>query len=55
MLPAYRETQSIAVTKRVTHELEAGVLGDAVAKVALQMAQNLRPQLPAPTRIIDHE
>lgn len=43
MLPAYRETQSIAVTKRVSHELEAGVLGDAVAKVALQIAQNLRP------------
>ncbi|WP_227340123.1 hypothetical protein [Sphingopyxis sp. P8] len=55
MLPAYRETQSIAVTKRVTHELEAGLLGDAVAKVALQMASNLRPQLPAPAQVIDNE
>jgi len=55
MLPAYRETQSIAVNKQVTHTVDAGVLGDAVAKVAQQMAQNLRPQLLAPTRIIDHE
>lgn len=55
MLPAYRETNAIAVNKRVTHELDAGVLGDAVAKVALQMAANLRPALPAPARVIDHE
>lgn len=55
MLPSYRETQAISVNKRVTHELDAGLLGDAVAKVALQMADNLRPQLPAPTKVIDHE
>lgn len=55
MLTAYRETTTIGVNKRVTHELEAGVLGDAVAKVALQMADNLRPQLPAPARVIDDE
>ena len=55
MLPAYRETQAIAVRKHVTHELDAGLLGDAVATVALQMAQNLRPQLPAPARVIERE
>ncbi|RJX69294.1 hypothetical protein D6858_05360 [Tsuneonella suprasediminis] len=55
MLPAYRETHGIAVNKQVTHTVDAGVLGDAVAKVALQMAENLRPALPAPARVIDHE
>lgn len=55
MLPQYRETNAIAVNKQVTHSLDAGVLGDAVAKVALQMASNLRPQLPAATRVIDHD
>lgn len=54
MLPAYRETHGIAVNKRVTHELDAGLLGDAVAKVALQMAESLRA-LPPPVRVIDHE
>lgn len=55
LLPEYRETSAIAVRKHVTHELDAGLLGDAVAKVALQMARDLRPQLPAPARVIDHE
>jgi len=55
LLPAYRETQAISVNKHVTHNVDAGVLGDAVAKVAQQMAENLRPQLPAPARVIDHE
>lgn len=55
MLPAYRETHGIAVNKQVTHTVDAGVLGDAVAKVALQMADTLRPQLPAPARVIEHE
>lgn len=55
LLPAYRETHGITVNKQVTHTVDAGVLGDAVAKVALQMADNLRPQLPAPARVIDNE
>ena len=55
LLPAYRETASVAVRGRVTHDLDVGVLGDAVAKVALQMAQSFRPQLPAPAEVIDHE
>jgi hypothetical protein len=41
-LPAYREILSVSVNGRVTHNLDAGVLGDAVAKVAVQMAEKLR-------------
>lgn len=54
LLPAYREISSVSVNGRVTHNLDAGVLGDAVAKVAVQMAESLRA-LPAPVRVIDHE
>lgn len=54
LLPAYREISSISVSGRVTHNVDAGVLGDAVAKVALQMAEGLRA-LPSPVRVIDHE
>lgn len=54
LLPAYREISSVSVNGRVTHNLDAGVLGDAVAKVALQMAEGLR-SLPPPVRVIDHE
>lgn len=55
LLPAYREISSVSVNGRVTHNLDAGVLGDAVAKVAVQMAESLRAALPAPVRVIDHE
>lgn len=55
LLPAYREISSVSVNGRVTHNLDAGVLGDAVAKVAVQMAESLRMALPAPVRVIDHE
>jgi len=55
LLPAYREVSSVSVNGRVTHNLDAGVLGDAVAKVAVQMAESLRAALPAPVRVIDHE
>jgi hypothetical protein len=54
LLPAYREISSVSVNGRVTHNLDAGVLGDAVAKVAVQMAEKLRA-LPPPVRVIDHE
>lgn len=53
LLPAYRETSAVSVNSRVTHNLDAGVLGDAVAKVATQFAQSLRPALPPPGRLID--
>jgi len=55
LLPAYREVSSVSVNGRVTHNLDAGVLGDAVARVAVQMAESLRAALPAPVRVIDHE
>ena len=53
LLPAYRETSSVSVRGRVTHDLDAGLLGDAVARVALQFAEGMRPSLPAPARVID--
>lgn len=55
MLPAYRDTSSVSVRGRVTHDLDAGLLGDAVARVALQFAEGIRPALPAPAKVIDHE
>lgn len=53
LLPAYREASSVSVRGRVTHDLDAGLLGDAVARVALQFAEGIRPALPAPARVID--
>lgn len=53
LLPAYRETSSVSVRGRVTHDLDPGILGDAVARVALQFAEGMRPALPAPARVID--
>lgn len=54
LLPAYRETSAVSVNGRVTHGLDAGVLGDAVAKVAVQLAETMRA-LPAPVRVIDYD
>lgn len=54
LLPAYREISSVSVNGRVTHNLDAGVLGDAVAKVAVQLAETMRA-LPSPVRVIDNE
>ncbi len=54
LLPAYREISSVSVNGRVTHDLNAGVLGDAVAKVAIQLAETMRA-LPPPVRVIDHD
>lgn len=55
LLPAYREASSVSVNGRVTHDLDAGVLGDAVAKVAIKLAESFRPSLPAPAKVIEHE
>ena len=44
LLPAYRDAASLNVNKRVTHEVEVGVLGDAVASVALKLAHTFRPE-----------
>lgn len=49
LLPAYRDAASLNVNKRVTHDLEVGLLGDAVSSVALQLANAFRP----PVRVID--
>lgn len=61
LLAAYREISSGSANARVTHGLNTGVLGDAVAKVATQLAETFRLQLPAlgqlidPAEVIDHE
>lgn len=55
LLPAYRETSAVSVRGRVTHDIDAGLLGDAVARVALQFVDAQRRALPAPARVIDHE
>lgn len=46
LLPAYRDAASLNVNRRVTHGVEAGVLGDAVASVALKLARTFRPESP---------
>lgn len=51
LLPAYRDAASLNVNKRVTHDLEPGVLGDAVTSVALRLAQTFAP----PVRVIEAE
>ena len=50
LLPAYRDAAALAVNKRVTHEVEAGLLGDAVASVAMRLAHSLQPE---PFRVIE--
>ncbi|USA39881.1 hypothetical protein NCF86_01580 [Pelagerythrobacter marinus] len=52
MIPEYRETSAVSVSGKVTHGIDAGVLGDAVAKVALSLADR-PPQLPAPPKVIE--
>lgn len=49
MLPAYRDAASLNVNKRVTHDVDAGLLGDAVTSVALRLANTFRP----PMKVID--
>ena len=43
MLPAYRDTSAVHVAGRVSHSLDVGLLGDAVASVAMKLAQTFRP------------
>ena len=52
LLPAYRETNAVAVSGKVTHGIDAGVLGDAVARVAMSLADR-PPELPKPTKVIE--
>lgn len=43
LLPAYRDAAALTVNKRVTHDVDVGVLGDAVTSVALRLAHSIRP------------
>lgn len=50
LLPAYRDAAALNVNKRVTHDVEPGLLGNAVASVATRLAQSFRPE---PLRVIE--
>lgn len=43
LLPAYRDAASLNVNKRVTHDLDVGLLGDAVTSVAMRLVGTFRP------------
>lgn len=47
LLPAYRDAAALNVNKRVVHDMDVGLLGDAVTSVALRLAHTFRP--PAAT------
>jgi hypothetical protein len=47
MLPAYRDAAALNVNKRVTHDLDVGLLGDAVTSVALKLARAVQQPEPA--------
>lgn len=44
LLPAYRDAATLNVNKRVTHDVDVGLLGDAVTSVAMRLAHSLRPE-----------
>jgi len=50
LLPAYRDAAALAVNKRVTHELDVGLLGDAVTSVAMRLAHSVQLE---PFRVIE--
>ena len=43
LLPAYRDAASLNVNKRVTHDIDVGLLGDAVTSVAMRLVGTFRP------------
>lgn len=43
MLPAYRDAAALTVNKRVTHDVDVGLLGDAVTSVAMRLVGTFRP------------
>lgn len=43
LLPAYRDAAALNVNKRVTHDVDVGLLGDAVASVAMRLVNTFRP------------
>ncbi len=43
LLPAYRDAAALTVNKRVTHDVDVGLLGDAVTSVAMRLVATFRP------------
>lgn len=43
LLPAYRDAAALNVNKRVTHDVDVGLLGDAVTSVAMRLVGTFRP------------
>ncbi|TPG41221.1 hypothetical protein EAH79_08970 [Sphingomonas koreensis] len=43
VLPAYRDAAALNVNKRVTHDVDVGLLGNAVASVAMKLAHTFQP------------
>lgn len=46
LLPEYRDAAALNVNKRVTHDVDVGVLGNAVTSVALRLANTFRGPEP---------
>ena len=44
LLPAYRDGVPFSINNRGTYELDAGLLGDAVTSVAMQLVHSLEPK-----------
>lgn len=40
---AYRDAAALNVNKRVTHDVDVGLLGDAVTSVAMRLVDTFRP------------
>lgn len=51
LLPAYRDAAALNVNKRVTHDVDVGLLGDAVTSVAMRLAETFA----SPVRLIEAE
>lgn len=46
LLPAYRDAAALTVNKKVTHDVDVGLLGDAVTSVAMRLVGTFRqPEL----------
>jgi hypothetical protein len=43
LLPAYRDASALNVNRHVTHDVDVGLLGDAVASVAMRLVRTFRP------------
>jgi hypothetical protein len=43
LLPTYRDAAALNVNKRVTHDVDVGLLGDAVTSVSMRLVGTFRP------------